>query len=195
VRPLGAGLVLCALLIGCGGADSPPSATEGQDGPSAGTGELTPDPDPEPAPPIDVPRGLAGRWWLLAPDLSYVAFRLDLEPAGLDGHFEGPWRSFDWRGTPREQAPYRISRPVTVQARQTGGELIIQGRAPQVDAEGRPNGATGSWTVTLRRNTTADGPSPWRGSLVHTPGAGAVRLTPAEGVPAELTHTFRMWEP
>ncbi len=202
---------MLALCAACGTeADTDPAvdpavdrAASGRDGAAAASAARSGVGGNPPAAPVpvpvstdaDVPRGLAGTWWLLAPDLSYLAFRLDLNASSLDGHFGGQWRSFDWRGTPREQAPYRVSRPVAVQARRSGTELVVQGPAPQLDLEGHPNGANGAWTATLVRRSAADGSSQWRGTLVHLSPPGTLALTPPTGIDVELTRAFRMWEP
>lgn len=142
----------------------------------------------EPAPPAD-PDALAGTWWIVFPELPYEGLRLTLEqPAPSRGSWEGSWISFDWRSTRSPSDLARPSRPVAVTARREGDAVRVIGPAPQIDAQGRPNGDHGTWDLLVRRSSLPGEPARHTGRARHPP------LTGEGETPVDMSRSFRPYQ-
>jgi len=120
-------------------------------------------PAPEPAPPAPAAEAGAplGDWWVLSEERPYLGLRVSLEE-GPDGRPAGTWTRFDWPGSEPGALRDR-SVAVPCAARPHDGGWVIEGRLPEVGADGRANGLEGMLAVWLR--TRASGG--WQGRLIE----------------------------
>jgi hypothetical protein len=174
-------LLVLATSLACSQGDEP--AAEAQPGtPAAGT-----PPAAGAAGTVEPRREFAGAWFVLAPELPAQGLYLTLETSGDDDHWDGSWISFDWRGTEEGSHLARVSRPVEASARRDGGEIVIVGAVPEVDARGRPTGRSGRWELRVARSSLPGQPLQYTGRMVHDD-------QPID-VPVELLSNFRPWAP
>lgn len=184
-----AGAVLVLALGAGGGCDDGAPAAEETAPPAAGVTTVL-----AATTSVEARRRVAGSWWVLAPALPVQGLYLTLEESGTgegpdDGPWDGSWVSFDWRGTKEGGEPARASRPVEVSARRDGDVIVVSGPVPQVDALGRPTGASGHWELAVKAASLPGQPLHFTGRMVHSEGS------PARDVEVEVLSTFRSWAP
>lgn len=189
-RRIAAALVVASLALGACADDEPPVETPAEPTEPTEPAERLP-PPPTPAatrPPSAQNTSLAGTWWALAQSLPYKGLRMTLVDTDDDGHWEGSWISFDWRGSETASNLSRSSRPVAISARREGDEFVIVGPSPEIDASGRPTGDRGTWEVRVQRTGLPGEPVRFAGRMRHA------EFTADEGAPVDLESSFRVWQ-
>ena len=161
-------LALVLALAACGKTFEPPSTPA--------------EPSTEPPPAGTAASDLAGVWYVLMPDLPWIALRVQVLNA--PGGPSVSWISFDWSSSPDAEHLGSASKPVSVTLQGQLPAITLEGPAPMLSADGEPNGQQGRWHVELR---APEGGTRLSGKAVTE------ELTTPEGTPAEMTREWRVW--